>query len=146
MDSKEFFDEYEDYVQRVMSIQGTVYKNTKKEIDLLMQGANRVLDIGNGGVINYNYENLKQLTCLDISVNQKSAEYYQNNKNIQFIEGNALDLNIPKDSYDVVIIQYVLHHLAGKTVAETIDNMGICIDEAMRVLRGGEGCFWLNPW
>jgi ubiquinone/menaquinone biosynthesis C-methylase UbiE len=113
--SKEFFDEYSNYAEYVMENQGDVYRNTKKLLDKFLVGVKSVLDVGNGGVINYTFENLERLDCLDISISESTKTKYGHQENVQFIMGDALHLPFDNDQYDVAILQYVLHHL---TVSE----------------------------
>jgi ubiquinone/menaquinone biosynthesis C-methylase UbiE len=148
--SKEFFDKYSNYAGYVMENQGDVYQNTKKLIDKFLVDAKFVLDVGNGGVINYAFKNLERLDCLDISISDSTKTKYRFQENVQFIMGDALHLPFDDDQYDVAILQYVLHHLAvaeggGTPLLQTKNNVKTCISELLRVVKPGGKVLIIEP-
>lgn len=97
-----------------------------------------MLDIGNGGIINYEYSELKKLVCADISVSDKIQQAYKNVPNIEFVETNILDMAIFEDgSFDNVVVQKVIHHLAEDSYKKTRINCMRAMRECIRVLKPG---------
>jgi ubiquinone/menaquinone biosynthesis C-methylase UbiE len=57
--------------------------------------------------------------------------------NVHPKNGSALDLPEPDGSFDGVLVSMLLHHLIGKSVAESKKNVSRAIAEACRVLKPG---------
>ncbi|MCI9480678.1 MAG: class I SAM-dependent methyltransferase [Lachnospiraceae bacterium] len=134
-----FIDEYAD---EIVAIQPEFYENAAKFINKAMEqtgsDGKTVLDIGNGGVINYNHRNLKKLVCADLSISTKAINRYAECINISFCEANMLDLSQwQENTFDVIIVQTVIHHLAGKTLRQTELNVEKGLRECMRILKPG---------
>lgn len=126
----------EDYADEIMIIQPEFYKNTSIVINRALNDNDKVLDIGNGGVINYDFERLSLLQCADIAVSNTAIKRYKEFQNVEFIKANIMDMrDISENTYDAVIVQAVLHHLAGKHLKETHRNVDKAIAECMRVLK-----------
>lgn len=125
----------EDYAEEIMAIQPEFYKNTSIMINKVLKNNDKVLDIGNGGIINYKFESLSLLHCADITSN-KASNKYEKYQNVKFIKANIMDMKeIYENTYDVVIIQTVLHHLAVKRLEDTHRNVDKAITECLRVLK-----------
>ena len=119
MDKDKFWEYFDDksreYVKTIMDAEGDYYDKAEKFITPLLVPGGRVLDIGNGGILNYDYSQLKELLCADISVSKKIEEVYKKVPNVSFIESNIMDMkNIEDGRFDAVIVQKVIHHLAEK--------------------------------
>lgn len=139
--TQDYFTEHaEDYADRIMSIQPQLYKNTGNIINSIIQEKNYVLDIGNGGVINYSFEKLNNLICADLYISTKAKEKYKKHLNVQFTTANVLDLKHSiSQQFDVVIIQAVLHHLAGRTYKKSKENIKKALCECLSVIpKGGK--------
>lgn len=134
-----FDDESREYVQTIMDAEKDYYDKAEKFITPILKENDSVLDIGNGGIINYDYSFLKELICADLSVSNKIKEVYKNVPNISFIESNIMDMsNINSERFNAVIIQKVIHHLAEVDYKTTKRNCIKAIHECLRVLhRGG---------
>lgn len=125
----------EEYADEIVKIQPLFYENTAKLLDAALLGSKKVLDIGNGGVINYQFNEFESLDCADLALSKSAAEKYSSHENIHFIKADILDLqNIEDNSYDSVVVQAVLHHLAGETFQQTNDNIDKALRECLRVL------------
>ncbi|SEA32642.1 class I SAM-dependent methyltransferase [Selenomonas ruminantium] len=97
-----------------------------------------MLDIGNGGIINYDYSEIKELLCADISVSKKVRDLYKDVHNISFVESNIMDMNnIEAGKFDAVIVQKVIHHLAEDSYGKTRENCIKAVRECIRVLKPG---------
>ena len=136
---RNYFGEFvDDYADEIMSIQPEFYKNAALKIDntLLNIKAEKVLDIGNGGVINYSFQHLKELRCIDLEISPKAQEKYSSFSNVHFTQGNIFDMkDIPDNYYDAIIIQTVIHHLAGDTAKESESNVIEALENCKRVLK-----------
>ncbi len=144
MDKDKFWEYFDDksreYVKTIMDAEGDYYDKAEKFITPLLVPGGRVLDIGNGGILNYDYSQLKELLCADISVSKKIEEVYKKVPNVSFIESNIMDMkNIEDGRFDAVIVQKVIHHLAEKDYKTTRKNCVRAMRECVRVLKWG-GC------
>lgn len=73
-----------------------------------------------------------------MSVSEKAVARYQGQKNIKFLQGNILALEEWEDNtFDAVIVQTVLHHLAGENMEQTERNVAKGLCECIRVLKPG---------
>lgn len=141
---KNYFEDFKDeYAAEIEAIQPLFYQNAAFHINKVLKTmpANcRCLDIGNGGVINYDSNRIGELICADLSVSDKAVKRYAAKHNIKFVEGNMLNLKEwEKDSFDAVIIQTVIHHLADKRLSQTERNVEQGLKECYRVLKPGGG-------
>lgn len=136
-DENEYWDKIADeYAEEIMSIQPTFFHNSGKLINNELKEHFIVADIGNGGVINYKFEDLKKLDCIDLTVPESAVKKYEMWKNVEFKSGNILHLtDIGDATYDRVIVQCVIHHLAGKDYITTKENVIKAVDECMRILK-----------
>lgn len=111
-------------------------RNTSLVINRALKNNDKVLDIGNGGIINYEFESLSLLHCTDITISNKASKRYEKFQNVEFIKANIMDMKgIDENTYDVVIVQAVLHHLAVKRLEDTYRNVDKAITECLRVLK-----------
>lgn len=131
-----FDDEQREYVSLIMDAEGDYYEKSAEYINADISGQGIVLDIGNGGIINYDYENLKQLICADISISKRIEEVYKDVPNITFIETDIMGMDKLQDSmFDTVIVQKVIHHLAEASYRKTRRNTIQALKECLRVLK-----------
>lgn len=121
------------------------YKKDVQELDTYVvsrqytneaiRGIRRLLDIGNGGVFDYDVSLVSDLLALDLSLDHIDTSSYPSH--IRFKTGSALSIPEPDASFDGVLMVMLAHHLIGKTVSESIENVRTAVREAMRVLRPG---------
>lgn len=133
----QYFDRHaEDYAERITKIQETFYENSARLLNEWLPFGGTVLDIGNGGVINYDHTRLARLDCGDLVVSEYAKEKYKCFPKIRFFQTDVLDMrHIPPETYDAVIIQCVIHHLAGRTFYDSCVRVSRAVEECMRVLR-----------
>jgi ubiquinone/menaquinone biosynthesis C-methylase UbiE len=97
---------------------------------LKLEGNETILDFGSGaGVLAKKLiKELSQegkLTCLDLSeaflrrVRKKLRKF----KNVDFILGDIRELNIPSNSFDIITISWVIHHLPEEELSEIIQSI-----------------------
>ena len=124
-----FFDKNTKYQNNIKKID--TYKKIYIEISKKLRGTKRLLDIGHGGVFDYNTKLIKQITGLDLTyMNYKNLP-----KNVKLVNGSVL--NIPKylKNYDVVLINMLLHHLTGKNVNENYRNLTKSLKQIKKTLK-----------
>ena len=92
------------------------YKELLKELEL--DGSESVLDFGSGtGVlakkIIKDLSNDGKLTCLDLSEAflNKVRKKLRKNTNVNFVQGDIRKINIPSNSFDKILITWVIHHI-----------------------------------
>lgn len=67
MNSNPYFSSHtETYVEGILSIQSEFYQNAGRFLNAYLSEGGRVLDIGNGGVINYDHSRLAHLDCAEL--------------------------------------------------------------------------------
>ena len=130
-----FFENNENYAQRVGSLE--TYRNVRNAIDPKIAGARRLLDVGNGGVFDYDTQLAEQIVGVDLFLDDAPSHL---GENITLRRGDALALDEPNESYDHVLEISVFHHLIGTDVDSTLANIRKAVGEAHRVLEPG-GCF-----
>ncbi len=125
------------------------YKKIRSRVNASISGINRLCDIGNGGVFNYDTGRVKSVVALDLFLDELPASPFPRD-NVTLERGDALHIPFPDESFDGVLMSMLIHHLVGKTVRESLDNARLAIAEAFRVLSPGgkliivESC--IPPW
>ncbi len=117
-----------------------------------------VLDVGSGGIINYDIRNARRLVLSDIAgktlrnpkIINNGKLYPAKHKKISFVEASALNLPFKKNSFDTVIMVTTAHHLSEKSLPKTKTNIKNAFFEINRVLRTGgtfiiHECFLFSP-
>ena len=100
-----------------------------------IKGIDRLLDIGNGGVFDYDVDQVRHIVALDLFLDDIDTSSYPSH--IIFKTGSALDIPEPDKSFDGAIQVMLLHHIVGNTVTESRNNVNTAIREAMRILKPG---------
>lgn len=129
-----FSDHLEQYSRGVQQLD--TYGNIRLSIDQAIRGTESLLDIGNGGVFDYETAAVGRIVALDLFL-ESLPESYRCPANVFLRTGSALDIPEPNESFDTVLMVMLLHHLVGKTVQESIQNLRRALREAHRVLRPG---------
>jgi SAM-dependent methyltransferase len=110
------------------------YRNIRLAVNGAIKGTHRLLDVGNGGVFDYDTQLVDELVGVDLFLGETSVEVPPN---VTLRRGDALALSEPDDAYDGVLLNSVLHHLVSTDVDGTVENMRRAIAEARRVLEPG---------
>ncbi len=112
------------------------YAVIRRYVTEALEGTKRLLDIGNGGVFDYDETVVGNIIALDLFLDalDPSLSYPDN---VSLKSGSALDIPEPDRSFDGVLLSMLLHHLTGKTVGQSFVNIGIALREAFRVLQPG---------
>jgi SAM-dependent methyltransferase len=125
----EFFAGNRDYADNVGHLD--TYKQIRAAIDGEVAGIGRLLDVGNGGVFEYDISAVGHIVAVDLFVDEGLAAA----ANVEFRRGDALALDEPPDSYDAALYALVFHHLTGDSASSVVTNTRQAIGEAHRVLR-----------
>lgn len=105
-----------------------------------------VLDIGNGGIVNFNFKFTRSVTVGDIAIDllrvlrtpDKGKLRVLNNKELKTIkiqELSALKLPFKDSTFDVVVMFNVAHHLSTSSVDNSQKNVLKSLNEINRVLK-----------
>lgn len=93
-----------------------LYKELLKALDLI--GSESILDFGSGaGIlakkIIKKLSNDGNLTCLDLSESflNRVRKKLRKNTNVNFLLGDIREMDIPSDSFDKILITWVIHHI-----------------------------------
>jgi SAM-dependent methyltransferase len=127
-----FFAGNQKYARMVAGL--ATYRNIREAVNESIAGRKRLLDIGNGGVFDYDTELAGEIVGVDLFLD---GEGLVTPPNVTLRRGDALDLDEPDAAYDGVLIVLVLHHLVSSTVDGTVENIRKAIAEARRVLEPG---------
>jgi SAM-dependent methyltransferase len=104
-------------------------------VSAAIDGAELLIDVGAGGVFDYNTDKARRIIAVDIIFTPGFPIHLP--RNVETILGNAIDLPIETESVDVVLMNMLLHHLIGDDVERTCTNLEQALSEAARVLRSG---------
>lgn len=128
----EHFEANERYARQVASLE--TYRQIRHAVDRQIAGAHRMLDIGNGGVFDYDTSLAEQIVGVDLFLDGTPTDP---GGHITLRHGDALALDEPDASYDTVLVNSVFHHLIGAEVDSTLANIRRAVEEAHRVLEPG---------
>lgn len=109
------------------------YQFTRKALEGEIYG--KVLDIGNGGVFNYDTGRASEITVVDIAEELTKKSNWP--PNVTFRRGDAVNLPVEDNSFDLVLLQLIIHHLAEKDFQTTKERVIRSLREAYRVLKPG---------
>ncbi len=130
--NKSFFADNTTYAQNVAKL--ATYRNIRTSVNRAITGRKRLLDIGNGGVFDYDTSLAEHIVGVDLFLDESTPPVPAN---VTLRHGDALALDEPDASYDGVLFVLVLHHLVSTDVKGTVANMSRAIREARRVLEPG---------
>lgn len=128
-----FRDNIQEYGKNVQELD--TYVAIRASTNEALKGISRLLDIGNGGVFDYDIDLVPNILALDLFLDEIDTSSYPSH--VTFKAGSALDIPEPNESFDGAIMVMLLHHIVGKTVAESLNNVNITIREALRILKPG---------
>jgi SAM-dependent methyltransferase len=124
------------------------YRNIREALTREVAGTKLLLDVGNGGVFEYDTTQVERIVAVDLFLDRLPASHFP--PNVAARRGDALALDEPDDSYEMVLEALLYHHLVGARASDSIANIRRAVDEAERVLRPGgrlvvaESC--VPPW
>lgn len=127
-----YFDTNKQYADDVGSLD--TYRKIREAIDREISGARNLLDVGNGGVFDYDTDLAERIVGVDLFLDGAPSSL---SENIVLRRGDALALDEPSEAYDRVLEISVFHHLIGADVDSTLLNIARAVAEAHRVLQPG---------
>ncbi len=129
-----FLNNYEEYRDNVNSLDS--YAAMSLALSEELGSVNYLLDIGNGGVFDYKTSSINKIVGLDLFLD-KLPGGAQIPKNVEMIQGSALNIPANLNGFDTVVMVMLIHHLVGTSVFDCIENIKRAISEAYRVLSPG---------
>ena len=126
-----YFDAWTNYQELVHTLD--TYASTTRALAGELRG--RVVDVGSGGVVNYDCAPITELTLVDISTEYLRHATVPPTALVR--TGSAVALPLEDGAYDGVLMQMLVHHLAERDFATTRDRSETAFREAFRVLRPG---------
>lgn len=129
-----FFNKFTDYHSLVNSLDTYVGHADALRGEIV----GKVLDVGNGGTVNYDTSQVSEIIAVDIAENLTKAGVRSfNGIPITFKHGEASALPITDCDFDTVIMQMLIHHLADESIKETEEETLRAFRESLRVLKTG---------
>lgn len=122
------------YAQNVQDLD--TYARIRESINAAIAGVDTLLDIGNGGVFDYDTSSVRKIVALDLFLDALPDSWVCP-PNVTLKTGSALEIPAGNESFDAALIVMLLHHLVGHSVAQCLDNITQALSEAYRVLRPG---------
>jgi ubiquinone/menaquinone biosynthesis C-methylase UbiE len=126
-----FFENWADYHHLVESID--TYRLSARALVGELSG--RVVDVGGGGVVNYDCAAISELVCVDIAAPMPGGPKLPDCA--RPVLGSAVELPLPDATYDGALMQMLVHHLAERDFATTRERVLSSFREAARVLKPG---------
>jgi SAM-dependent methyltransferase len=135
--TKYFLEHLQEYETSVSQID--TYKTIRRFISERIAGVGNLLDVGNGGVFDYDTTQVERITAIDLFFGDLSPDligkYFP--KNVLPRSGSALALPEPDGKFDCVLMVMLLHHLTGASWQESWANAAKALAEGWRVLKPG---------
>jgi SAM-dependent methyltransferase len=130
--NSEFFarDLYGDHVAELDS-----YRMIREAVSEEVDGTELLLDVGNGGVFEYDTERVGSIVAVDLFLDQLPPERFP--PNVTARAGDALALDEPADRYDAALQAFLFHHLVGKAPGDMERNAIRAMEEARKALKPG---------
>lgn len=128
-----FRDNIQTYNERVQNLD--TYVTMRDALNQALQGIQHLLDIGSGGVFDYDTGLIQEIVALDLFM--EDIDVTRLPPNVTPVTGSALDLKEAANKYDGVLMAMLIHHLVGENVKESLANVEQAIKEAVRVLQPG---------
>jgi SAM-dependent methyltransferase len=127
-----FFDGNADYAASIAKLE--TYRHIREAVSAAIGRPQRLLDIGNGGVFDYDVALAGEVVAVDLFLETPPAGAPDH---VTFRRGDALALDEPDAAYDCVVEVSVFHHLVGTDAPSTLENIRKAVSEAHRVLSVG---------
>ncbi len=132
-----FLEHLREYHDSVATID--TYKTLHDFVSKEVEGVNELLDVGNGGVFVYDTSRIGTITAVDLFLEDLPPEiiktYFPGNARAQ--RGSALALPANDNTFDMVLMVMLLHHLTGTDWQSSWLNARQAMREAWRVLKPG---------
>src|SRR6516225_6138481 len=126
-------------IQQYQALVSTIdtHRTISAFISQKLSGVGDLIDIGNGGVFDYDTSLVTSITAVDLFFDDLTPDllhrYFPANARAR--QGSALAIPEPEGQFDMALMVMLLHHLAGHDWLSSWHNAQRAIDEAWRVLR-----------
>jgi SAM-dependent methyltransferase len=148
--NQDFFLDRAAYREQVADLD--TYRRIRATVDRELIGVKRMLDVGNGGVFDYDVSLVPEIVAVDLFLDELPRDAFP--PNVEPRRGDALALPVPDESFDGIVIVSVLHHLVGRSAGDLVPNARQALSEAARALVPGgklvlmESCVprWFVPF
>jgi SAM-dependent methyltransferase len=111
------------------------YRNIRETVTREIAGTELLLDVGNGGVFDYDTTQVGRIVAVDLFLDRLPASHFP--PNVSARRGDGLALDESDEAYDVVLEALLYHHLVGRRPDDSLANIRRAVAEAERVLRPG---------
>jgi SAM-dependent methyltransferase len=111
------------------------YQRIREALTREVAGTELLLDVGNGGVCEYDTTRVGRIVAVDLFLDRLPASHFP--PNVTARRGDALALDESDETYEVVLEALLYHHLVGRRPDDSLVNVRRAIAEAERVLRPG---------
>jgi SAM-dependent methyltransferase len=128
MENKTYFSNIIQEYQDATEYNDELYQNIASKLNRLLSG--KVIDFGNGGIINYDTQNLDKLICIDV--------IFKNNETtsakIDYIYGDFYEVDFPHKA-NFILAQVLLHHLTdGSRLIRALKKATTMLEEDGRFI------------
>ncbi len=124
---------YSDYQEKVERVDvADVYSRIKANVEPHLTGI--VVDIGSGGVSRYKNPSIRKVISVD---NVLEFLSHSKDKSVLNVAGDIRALPLKDNSADMIIIQFVIHHLTENRLAKNLRNVERSVAESSRILKPG---------
>lgn len=122
------------YLESLNDGNKVMYANIRNRLNALITGI--LVDIGNGGVFTYDTEIPQRIIAVDPAF--WGQENVMPSPNIEYMPTIASRMpSIADASVDTVLMQFILHHIVGKTLDDAEKEVAASLREVHRILRPG---------
>ncbi len=141
-----FLERHTDYKSKVDSID--TYEEINRILTSKLSGIGRLLDVGNGGVFDYDTACVGDIVGLDLFLDRLPVGHILP-PNVVMVQGDALNMPEELVDFDGVVMVMLIHHLVGHSISASLDNVDRLLAQAYGSVRSGgrlivmESCV---PW
>lgn len=111
------------------------YVRIRDAVNCELANAGKLLDVGSGGIFNYDITLPREIVALDLFLEQIDQTRLPGH--IRFIQGSALKMPFANGEFDTLMMEMLIHHLTGSSPDESLANLETCLNECARVLKPG---------
>jgi SAM-dependent methyltransferase len=98
-----------------------------------VEGAQALLDIGNGGVFIFPIDRIPHVEAIDLFIEKSFAQRYPK---VGWRAMNVLDLE-DRERFDTIVAINCLHHVVGSDVGQCYRNLALILSVVYRALQSG---------
>ena len=129
----QFFSDNDRYAQSVSEL--TTYRNIRAALTGALSGSRRLLDIGNGGVFDYDLGVADEIVGLDLFLDEVTNAVLP--LHVRLMHGDARALPADVGTFDAVAMIMLIHHLVGPRADDILGTTEEMLDAAARILDPG---------